>query len=229
MTQNIIRSKFLIHWTGKDKYSSQEYIELLEGICKKGLFMNQGKRKKMQGKNNSWIKRDIARTCFTEIKLSQVKKHAEKYGYLGIGFHRNFVLEREGNPVFYTQNSDKSHIIQNLSFIYGRIKDKKEQLKALEIILGYLKPMSEFNKNDNLEYYDEMEWRIVRTDEILKGGYITEYEKGKYSIKIKAEDIKIIIFPDQETQKLFLKNQYLATFFKSHSPIMVLLDDCKNF
>jgi len=33
---------------------------------------------------------------------------------LGIGFHRDFVLSREGNPVLYVQNGDKGVLIENL-------------------------------------------------------------------------------------------------------------------
>jgi hypothetical protein len=127
------------------------------------------------------------------------------------------------------QNSDKGHIVQNLNFIHQKIKDNEDMRKAIEIILGYTKSLSVFNENNILKYYDEMEWRIVHTDQMVKRGYITEYKKGKFSIKIQAKDIKIIIFPNKETQELFIKDVFLIEFFKNNFPTAVLLNNCENF
>ena len=48
------------------------------------------------------IKRpDVARTCFTELRLSDAQEHAKKFGSLGIGFKRFFLFERLGSPMVY--------------------------------------------------------------------------------------------------------------------------------
>lgn len=246
MAQDTIHSKFLIHWTGKDinPYNRKldtdmrkKYVKRLKDVLRKGLYMKPGEEK-IYGKNNKWIKAEIARVCFTEIKLTQTEKHAKRYGELGIGFNRNFVLEREGNPVFYVQNGDKGHIIENfvvLRDLMDELSADKAKTKELEIILGYLKNMSCRNENE-LKYYDEMEWRIVHIDRltgpdnyIQDNGEITKEGKKIYRLKIQSKDTHLVVFPDNETVRLALKDEEISEFFKSYMPTLIVLDDCKNF
>ena len=119
----MIHSKFLIHWTGRDinHDDRKKYVDKLKSVLQKGLCMNSGKET-IYGKDSKRITAKIARVCFTEIKLTQIEEHAKQYGRLGIGFNRDFVLEREGNPVFYVQNGEKSHIIQNLANLISLMK-----------------------------------------------------------------------------------------------------------
>jgi len=109
---SIIHSKFLVHWTGKDFHTPEavlddnirkQYIDRLIDILTNGLFMNKNEEEteRIYDSEGGWIQSAVSRTCFTEIKLSQAKKHAESYGQLGIGVEREFVTSRYGNPVFY--------------------------------------------------------------------------------------------------------------------------------
>ena len=45
--------------------------------------------------------KNLLRLCFTEIRLSQAQTHAERYGKLGIGFTRDFIMNKGGRPVIY--------------------------------------------------------------------------------------------------------------------------------
>jgi len=169
----------------------RKYVDRLRDICQKGLYMKPG-AEKIYGINNTMIQTTIARICFTEIKLSQAEEQAKRYGDLGIGFGRDFVLEREGNPVFYVQNGDKGHVIENFSFLHRFVAPNEERRKELEIILGYLKNMSEMN-DGGLKYYEEMEWRVVHLEK-FEGRYIAVEDKLNhiYRLTLKPEDIKII-------------------------------------
>jgi len=101
-----LRSDFLIHWTGKDIQTNyktlcgtqrQEYIHRLHTTLDRdsgGLWM-----RKMEMELDA--KFCWPATCFTEIKLSDTEKHTERYGCLGFGFSRKFVMERFGAPVQY--------------------------------------------------------------------------------------------------------------------------------
>lgn len=270
-----LHSRNIIHWTGRkninpqckamDNDLRQEYVKWLKEICQKGLYMNPGEEL-IYGIGKKWIKASISRVCFTEIRLSQTQQHATRYGDLGIGFNREFILEREGNPVFYVQNGDKGHVIENFDCLHGyidfitknilniekflskHIDDKeiksifstlsdihnfvassKTKLKELEVILGYLKNMSDINSPD-LMYYEEMEWRIVHLDR-FEGRYISVEDRTNniFWLNLKPEDIKILIFPDSLTQDLALKDNFIINFFDSHLPMITTLKECGNF
>ena len=240
MAKNTIHSKFLIHWTGKDFDSGnninndirKEYVKRLKNICEQGFRMNPG-TEKIWGINNKWIEITISRICFTEIRLSQTQEPPKRFGKLGIGVHRDFVIERHGNPVFYVQSGDKGIVVENLDILYGFVKKKSKtgdkMIETLDIILGYLKNMSDQNQSE-LKYYEEMEWRIVHLDELMDK-YISKKDKEKnvYRLNLKPEDIRTIIFPDYKTLTLALKNKTIKNFFKKHIPTITTLDDCENF
>lgn len=249
MAQNTIHSKFLVHWTGIDisQYNDaidddvrKKYIERLKDDLLKGLCMNPGKET-IYGKDNKQITAEIARVCFTEIKLTQTEEHAKRYGKLGIGFNRDFVLEREGNPVFYVQNGEKGHIIQNLNNLISWMKklphDRgvESNIKEIAIVLGYLKNMSCRDENE-LKYYDEMEWRIVHITRIEgPNKYIqdigekTKEGKKSYRLKVSPKDIQLIVFPDSETLRLAMRDEEISGYFNSYIPTLIALDDCRNF
>ena len=53
--------------------------------------------------------------------------------------------------------------------------------------------------------------------------------EGIYRLKFKASDIKVIIFPDEDTRQMSLKDETIRKYFSEHMPIMATLDDCCNF
>lgn len=94
-----IHSSFLIHWTGKDiddlydkkwyekdKSETSEdvsrlYIKRLHDILKYGLWMTEENKLRF----SKIVIPTIPKTCFTELKISESRKHAKQYGRLGIG------------------------------------------------------------------------------------------------------------------------------------------------
>lgn len=107
-----MRTDFLVHWTGKDicldsQALSDEhrarYVDRLADILGKGFWMTKPDEK-IYGNKNVYIEYSAPMTCFTEIRLSQAKLHAQRYGLLGVGVTRRFVLDRLGGPVHYVRN-----------------------------------------------------------------------------------------------------------------------------
>jgi len=174
-----IHSDFLIHWTGykidqkydpewwgrKDKRINksiiQPYLKRLKYILKYGLWMNR---------ETNFIKVSshkikipiVARTCFTELKLSEAWMHAQKFGRLGIGFKRMFVFNRMGFPMIYFRPEKSNWLIP--PFLSG---DSKMEIK--EFWACFLKSMDErIIPGQLLEYkqFDESEWRIIYSKEI---------------------------------------------------------------
>jgi hypothetical protein len=184
----------------------------------------------IHGRCNTSLNPSISRVCFTEIRLSQAEDHAKKYGHLGIGFHRDFVLERMGNPVLYVQNGDKGALIQNLRTINDFLKEKdKKMYEYLLFVLGYLKSMSK-PKEQDLQFYEEMEWRIVHNIHLDKNHIKVEDASGYiYRLTLEPKDIKIIVFPDHETKEMAVKDSDISGFFKQGFPMMTPLSDCNSF
>ena len=234
-----IHSKFIVHWTGHDFHKPKspitdglrhQYVERLRNDCLKGLFMRPGEEE-IYGSDDTSLKASISRVCFTEIRLSQVENHAKFYGSLGIGFHRSFILEREGNPALYVQNGDKGVLIEQLAKLAYYLKDLPDRTmyERLSVVSGYLKNMSHHN-NPDLEFYEQMEWRIVHLNRLM-GKYIEVEDASQYfyRLKLKSDDIKIIVFPDHETKQDAVANHDIAKFFSDGFPMMTTVADCESF
>jgi len=188
------RSDVLVHWTGKDidepvrrpdgvppnwvrnepsKVTPAElsgYLRRLKHTIRFGLWMNQAEegKEKIEVGGHSVQVPGYARTCFTELKMSQARAHAARYGRLGIGFKRTFLFERAGGPVIY----------------YGARPDwpemnwlvREAQARGRTVqgsVLGcFLKRMNreQGETGPGYCYYDEAEWRIVRPEDAVRIG-----------------------------------------------------------
>jgi hypothetical protein len=228
-----IHSKFLVHWTGKD-FTLEEKTKILERLkdnCKCGLYMNMGKEF-IHGSNITTVTASASRVCFTEIRLSQAQKHSDLYGKLGIGFKREFVLERMGGPVFYVQNGSNSAVVEHFAHIHKYFRDNNVQIMIdrMNTILGFLKNLSDFGESE-LMYYEEMEWRIIQLKYLEDKNYITPQDstKGIYRVNFKPEDVELIVFPDKETKQQALGDTFFKNFFKNHQPVFTTIEDCSNF
>lgn len=173
-----IHSDLLIHWTGKDiddEYDKQwyesdksktnknvnvteKYIKRLHDILKYGLWMTEENSETLRFESTSISIPKTPKTCFTELKLSESRKHARRYGRLGIGVKRPFLFERLGRPLIYYH-----HLKLNKDVF---LKDCVQNL-ADNNLLNFFKPM---NSSHTLNYdlYAESEWRILYFNELSK-------------------------------------------------------------
>ena len=182
----------------------------------------------IHGKNAKYIKVTFPKVCFTEIKLSQARTHAKKYGYLGIGFHRDFILSHYGNPVFYVQNGKGGIVVENLDLLRRYVHRDSEGRKQIEVILGFLKNMSE-EDDKKLLYYDEMEWRILHSDLLERKG-ITAKKGEKLVFIFSPQDIKIIVFPSRRVMRRALEDDWLnGNLFRKNMPTLTTISDCSSF
>lgn len=237
---SIIHSKFLVHWTGKDFHQLEsvlddnirkQYIDRLIDILANGLYMNKNEEEteRIYDSEGGWIQNAVARTCFTEIKLSQAEKHAKSFGQLGIGVNREFVISRYGNPVFYVTNGNYSNICSCARKVLDYLtSNDKKILAEFSILLAYMKKMGEKDSN-NLQYYDESEWRITHLTKLESADALIHIDTQNYiyRIKMSKNDVKVIVFPDEKTKTLALNNQDIID--KIDNPICVTIHDCINF
>lgn len=180
-----IHSDFIIHWTGKDidkydqgwvkkhysktkKQIADLYLKRLEDILEYGLWMTKKEEDKSifirEDRKEIEIKRPwVARTCFTELKLSEARSHAKKFGRLGIGFKRFFLFDRLGSPMVYFHPERKNWFFQSKI-------SKKDEGKIDNYYSCFLKHMCEISSDGTWQYtyFDESEWRIIYSDSIRK-------------------------------------------------------------
>jgi hypothetical protein len=241
-----IHSMFLIHWTGwefcsKDSGLTREirtkFVDRLRDNCEHGLYMKQG-GETIHGVDSSQVHPNISRVCFSEVRLSQAAKQAEKFGMLGIGVHRDFVIKRGGNPVLYVRNGDTDTVVQNIAFVHSKLvgmakgddkKTERQMLDALRYAMGFLKNMSERKNDLDFALYEEMEWRIVHSNTFAE--YFTEEDATQhiYRVPIQPQDIRMLIFPDHETRKMAVEDAGIKDFFKDGFPMVTTIKECGSF
>jgi hypothetical protein len=227
-----IHSKFLVHWTGKDiekenfteAEKSQLYVERLKDDLIKGLYTKRTSEAVIRG----YTIIRIIRLCFTEIRLSQAETHARRYGKLGIGFTREFIMNKGGRPVIYIPfkaKADGGLLEDSIRNVYEKSKDYAEINKSSRRIMAHVKRMSNGRDED---YYEEMEWRLVYHKN--NSTHFTKDEaENVRRLKFQASDIKVIIFRDENTKQQSLSDKVIKDYFSKHLPIMATVDDCRNF
>ena len=114
-----VHSDFLIHWTGKDLDKSHDpewynsprseteptltdlYIKRLHNILRFGLWMTEEQESELSFGDERVSTPPTPKVCFTELKLSESRIHAQRYGRLVIGVKRRFLFDRSGRPLLY--------------------------------------------------------------------------------------------------------------------------------
>lgn len=250
-----IHSDFLIHWTGKDidpedgwdngiysKTDDQKiidnYVNRLQDILEYGFWMTEDPESYPEIEAPK-----VPQTCFTELKLSQARKHARQYGRLGIGVKRPFLFFRGGRPVIYygikSGNSDQD------SFLRACKEDLKDKR-----LLNFFKPMNKPNGGLTYDLYGESEWRILATStELIKAvspeecidyyQCLSASEKSKLKYLLPIDNwLGIIIYPSLKVKKAVCENDKIRelirkiigqSFERDVWPIEVDLDACRNF
>jgi hypothetical protein len=227
-----IHSKFLIHWTGKkdietqiENEKAQLYFDRLKDYYRNGLFLKRTEEatiRRMRIKN-------IVRLCFTEIRLSQTHDHSDRYGRLGIGFAREFIINRGGRPVIYIPfKADICVLEESIRNIYENSKNHKNISTYIKTVFAYIKRMHNNDKQE-IDYYEEMEWRLVFSKDYNAHYFTRSEDPGIFRLKFDPADVKVIIFPDEKTRRMALDDGVMMSFFSRHLPITVTLDDCGNF
>jgi hypothetical protein len=226
------KSEYLIHWTGKDINAAidkltdierSKYIERLRNTCQSGLWMMPNVEN-LRGRGNVGFGSYSQITCFTENRVDYYLHHARKYGLMGFGFNRQWVLDRDGMPVIYLKNDStdlQTQIISNIIFALEKYKDDQGNLNKkfsseYSLLLDYAKPMSNVNTND-FTYLEEAEWRICWNSAISSSKI--ELNKGNkppdYFLPFKPDELKLIILPDINCRKMAMSDPQFLSFYQS--------------
>lgn len=183
--RNPVHSDFLVHWTGSDIDNEWDpnwekrnnpklnqdiikpYVDRLKNILQYGVWMTSSKTDQPLRYNGEIVERPpFYRACFTELKLSEARVHAKRFGRLGIGVKRPFVMFKKGAPVVYFCEA-----FGNWFFVPLEKDQKKIALPSDPCWAYYLKSMNEGEANGGyLQYtnFQESEWRVIYSKEIEK-------------------------------------------------------------
>lgn len=185
-----VHSDYLIHWTGKDidrlcqpnwydDYESfrapeiskiiEPYLERLRSIVTFGLWMTEEPSRTFRVGTTSITIPPTPQCCFTELKLSESRRHARAYGRLGIGVKRPFLFKRFGRPLAYFGFRESNYNDMFLEACASDLEDKR--------LLNYFKPMNRDSGSLTYELYAESEWRILYFDKLEKEGLIKDPRK----------------------------------------------------
>jgi hypothetical protein len=271
-------SDFLVHWTGRDldkddktieitgaacegsvtnEEMTRKYLDRLKSILRFGLWMKYPEESELSIANGAIKLPRISRTCFTELKLSEVRSHGARYGRLGIGFKRPYVMFRGGLPVWYCPSEDAGGWMGWLDSLYlrGRPLSDKDRF------LCFLKPMGFNGGFKRYTYLYESEWRIIYADWLerdllatnpgaIKGWPEPLENSPPYLLPVDGEWLALIIYPsiqalcaaqqDKEIRQLLrnLKSEGLPNsanptrtrpWERYTMPVELDLDSCRNF
>ena len=267
-----VHSDFLIHWTGKDidkrdkddkliwckpgedksktdEDETQSYIKRLQDILECGLWMTEEDEEALCFDGTSISIPNTPKTCFTELKVSESRKHARQYGRLGIGVKRPFVFHRFGRPLIYYGFHKK---LNNDKLLWACAElDNKD-------LLNFFKPMNRSNNSLTYDFYAESEWRILFFQELLRKDMIRDprdpqnEKENKYFNKLTSEKqaklkyliplngwFAMIIYPSLDVKnkaqqeypniQLQIKRIKEDGIEEGNWPVEVDLDACRNF
>ncbi len=209
-----VHSDILIHWTGRDieerpvtqLNKDTFYLERLRNCLKYGLWMKKANNPESIQVNNMRIDiPSIARTCFTELKLSMSEDHARLYGRMGIGVKRYFLFDRLGAPVNYYQADTFNHFFPPYSEALTRDNPTSE-------ILSFFKPMCS-GRPLKYDIFNESEWRIIYSERIEKK--LIDHENG--------ERARLFINP-QSTKDAEIRDYYLSLDTDNRPDYLIPLD-----
>jgi len=226
-----IHSNILVHWTGRDIENSsagsntQRYVERLADDCENGLFA----KRTTEAVIRRWKIKHLVRLCFTEIRLSQAETHARRYGKLGIGFARDFIMKKGGRPVIYIPyESDRNGRLleDSIRKIHDRSEREEDIRRWAKWIMAHVKRMSDGNGDD---FFEELEWRLIYDESDDNPHFTSAAGKGVFRMPFQARDVRIIVFPDETVRRKALGEERIRAFFSKDMPSTVTLTECADF
>lgn len=187
LTDYAIHSDLLVHWTGSDideKYDSkwhtgtssetsqepkleEEYHERLLSILEHGFWMTDEDGCCLDLGSSKVTVPPVARTCFSELRLSQSRNHAKRFGRLGVGVKRPFVSERGERPVAY-YHGHKKYVKHDIFLEACAAGIENPSL------LHFFKSMHQDPNKVDFENFAESEWRIIHHDKLAGQGHAVD-------------------------------------------------------
>jgi hypothetical protein len=231
------------------------YAERLKSLLIKGIRFGKIVEEHWFNENREMPVDEI---CFTEMRLTESSKETEeidskgkkrtnsindRYGYLGIGLHRKYVVKNHGNPVFYVENNELSNLVSNAYYIKDNTNDAEISAR-IDKIISYMKMMGINRKDHYYKNYDDMEWRIALDNETKKridnkiDGRLPNVKRRKDSkyyltLELQCETcVECIVFPHEKVLNDCIEelagDQFFDDFKHSNMPILTTINRIRH-
>jgi len=217
-----ISTNSIIHYT--------KSYEVLTTILKEGLKIKYCLEELSLNGGGSFAAHPMVSFC--DIPLSDSKQHFATYGKYGIGLSKEWAIKNCINPVIYIDKNSHFALTINKLLKERRKSNTKlsENLKTEILrIKSYAKNYSETLhrnsiKTPDFRFYDEREWRLVPSDEILNGAPFSvsrkfylknkaKYNKKLSGIRIKFEPVDISYIIVENTKQIRQMTKFLRSRF----------------
>ncbi|MGZ5518838.1 MAG: hypothetical protein ACXWIU_09275 [Limisphaerales bacterium] len=177
-TYNNIHRQQLFHWIGShidaglsklgrlDDKSREAYVACLHGALKCGLWVKTPRDPDFLG-NGDLIKVTRPIACFTEWTLGQSLPHTTRYGRLGLGFPKRFVLARGGQPLIYIRDSAKNDpytvALKTLARYFKNIQaGRKLSARKIDELREHFDYLSHFNKRIRKQLQPRISFKKIK-------------------------------------------------------------------
>ena len=136
----------LFHWIGRDidikggdnktltDALRKQYIDHLKGSLNNGLWVKTPEKPDYLGAGKI-ILVNRPMVCFTEWSLGESLPHTSRYGRMGFGFSKQFILSHGGQPVAYVNETSKSPFLKTLEEIMMGIKNLDSNFNSKQLNL----------------------------------------------------------------------------------------------
>jgi len=248
-----MHKRLVYHWIGRHIESRRDlpeaervemYVEALRGSLDKGLWLNRMDEALHLGRHRLDLNRRMV--CLTESRLSECRFHSQRYGKLGLGFPKRFVLEAGGKPVSYVRHKRGDLytrlLLEAVEDAHGLV-----QRRRLEYLAHFVKPMGVQRRKrtrrrasaprapgtgptpqlwtrrqfgPRLLYLSEAEWRIVEDPSLLERTSI-EMESTAERTYLRYDpglDLMTVVFPDARIQQAALEDPVVGPKLRLADP-----------
>ena len=117
----------------KSQKERLDYVELLRSVLLGGLRFSKPDEKHAEYLVKGSIEAKHRMLCFSEWNVGGAQRHASRYGLMGFGFTRKFIMDQGGRPVIYLPNKKYDPIREALEKIL--IESKKNDALAERVAL----------------------------------------------------------------------------------------------
>jgi hypothetical protein len=237
-----LHRQLLFHWTGKQKQAAIKprtrqdrlnYLDLLGKILDNGLRYSRPSQDHTEWIEKGLIEAKHPMLCFSEWGVTESSAHSGRYGFMGLGFTRRFIMKQGGRPVVYLDNgkTDPFRIaILGLMRAVKALSEKDAKLKDhIEIVSGYFKAYHFKRETAKPKVAGEPKKSRVSKDSgapaedrhlrIDFGGLLANLEDREWRVLAKKSDpekesfmgfspgdLAMIVFPDHQTLSLAMRS-----------------------
>ena len=195
----IYHSNIFWHFCGRDKTEEEAFGILCNILKDKNLRRNLTQNSDpfeepiTDCNGNDTLTWQIQYICFADIPFAFLNNHIATYGNVGLGFKREFIIEKGGQPVLYVPFVDDngiqkaypssiSSIIERWGKEWATITQKYQLNSPEDRDLGWKiqflrKYIKQFSFKDEYCTYYEREWRIIN------------------HLEFEEKDVTVVIFP----------------------------------